>query len=77
MELINGKLIDINVRKQSTTVRSARVMLGYFVKQVSQTLNIPRSTLYRYERDPGSMYPSEAIELARFYGTTIDALSFS
>jgi predicted transcriptional regulator len=62
--------------KNETTLREVRKSLGYSVQYVADYLKISKRTLYKYERDPKSIYASTALEIARLYGTTVDELSF-
>ncbi|KIL36383.1 hypothetical protein SD71_07840 [Cohnella kolymensis] len=71
------RLLESESKNMEPSLRNAREAAGYSVEYVANALNISTRTLYKYERYPASIYVSTAIKLARFYGVTLDELSFS
>lgn len=58
------------------TLRTARILSGYTLKEAAASAGISASVLGRYEKNPSNIYASMATKIVRIYGVTIDDLDF-
>lgn len=63
-------------KKPLTSVSSARIEAGKTQEEAASYLGISLPTYIKLERNPGEMTKNDAVALAEFFGSNIDAIFF-